>query len=123
MPITHALIGDQAFYLYTPRSATERHTGLSAFSSIAPNEGMIFYGLPDDHLAIWMKDMSFAIDVIWLDHHDRIVHSEQHVTPDSYPTMYQNPPSRPASYLIELPSGTVERLSLDRGDTVTFPDR
>src|SRR5687768_10279440 len=50
--------------------------GLSIKDGLAENEAMLFvFGNEAEHI-IWMKDMKFPIDIIWIDSDKTIVHIE-----------------------------------------------
>jgi|SRR3989344_4008067 len=99
----------------TPES---RERGLSGRSELAPDEGMLFVFPEDGHYAFWMKDMRFAIDIVWISYSEEIVDVEEKVSPETYPAVFT--PRRPARYVLELPSGFVEEHDVTIGDTVRF---
>jgi len=53
---------------------------------------------------IWMKDMKFPIDIIWLDKDMSVISKELNVSPDTYPQVFY--PSREAYYVLEVKAGT-----------------
>jgi uncharacterized membrane protein (UPF0127 family) len=65
---------------------------------------------------IWMKDMKFTIDVLWLDRNKRIVSAIANLTPASYPQKY----CASAAYIVELPAGTIRGQGLRTGQTVSL---
>ena len=80
-------------------SPREWERGLSGRKSLKSDEGMLF-AFPEPTVpSFWMKDMRFAIDIIWLDDALRIIGIERNVTPDTYPTTYK-PPSA-VRYVLE----------------------
>ena len=62
---------------------------------------------------IWMKDMNFAIDIIWLDDKKTIRHLEERVSPKTYPKTFC--PEGKTKYVVELPSGTIDKHQLAVG--------
>lgn len=48
------------------KSAAEKAQGLSVYSSIFDDEGMVFEFNPKQKPSFWMKDMKFSIDIIWI---------------------------------------------------------
>ena len=65
---------------------------------------MLFvYGDASTERCFWMKDMNFAIDMIWLDKDRQIVTIQSNVSPDSYPKSFC--PDKPAQYVLEVNSG------------------
>lgn len=87
-------------------------------SGEGPPRGMFFMFDKEDEWGIWMKDMHFPIDALWIDTNKKIVHIQTSIQPESYPRIYASPV--PARYLLELPSGYVEQHNLFIGDDVEF---
>jgi uncharacterized membrane protein (UPF0127 family) len=103
-------LGSEIFRLEVANNDAERIRGLSDRNTIAQNAGMLldFERLGD--WTIWMKDMHFNIDILWLDEAGKIVFIKTDASPSSYPEVFRAP--KPSRYVIELPTGTVERLAL-----------
>lgn len=90
-----------------------RNKGLSGRKSLANDEGLVFvFDLPGKH-CFWMKDMSFPIDIIWLDSAKKVVHIEQHVAPDSYPKTFC--PVKDATHVVELAAGEAKKTDIREG--------
>lgn len=100
------------------RTPAEQEIGLSGRQGLAPNHGMLFAFQKAGDYRIWMKDMRFAIDVLWIDEGGRIVNISEALSPSSYPTTYGS--QTPALYVLELPAGFVERYNISRLDKVDF---
>ncbi len=99
------------------RSYTDKRKGLSFRDSLAPRTGMLFVFNDMQYPQIWMKDMRFAIDILFIDKEGRIVQIFESATPESY---FETPPrmfrSLEASrYVLELPAGTVEDEGISTG--------
>jgi uncharacterized membrane protein (UPF0127 family) len=94
----------------------KRVRGLSGRPTLAPTGAMLFVFNEDDRHSIWMKDMRFSIDILWLDSAYRVVDIKQEATPDSYPEIFR--PSTSARYVLELPAGSVERFGVGVGDSI-----
>ena len=107
------LIGEEGFRLIISDSSLERQQGLSHRDSLANDTVMVFIFPTDDLHGIWMKNMNFAIDILWLDESRRVVHIEEHVSPDTYPTIFR--PDSAARYVVELNSGIVKQLRIQLG--------
>ncbi len=69
--------------------------------------------------SFWMKDMNYAIDILWVDTAGVIVHIEEKVSPESYPAMFV--PKREAKYVIETAAGFVEKHQIAVGESVVLP--
>jgi len=96
-----------------------REKGLSGTDSLAKTDAMLFVFPNEDTWGIWMKDMKYPIDIIWLDEDRRIIYIVKSADPSSYPyTTFK--PKLPARYVIELQSGTVNSRLMKIGDKAQF---
>ena len=93
---------------------------MGGVKSLGPNEGMLFvFDEPDNH-PIWMKDMEIPIDVMWLNEEGEVIHIEKNMKPESYPSSYRS--KRPALYVLELGSGSTNRLNIKIGTKLDIPE-
>jgi uncharacterized protein len=92
--------------------------GLSGRASLATSTGMLFVFDHPDKWGIWMKDMNFPIDVVWLDKDLKVNHIVKSMMPGSYPVSYS--PAEPALYVLELPEGEIERSVISIGQKVVI---
>lgn len=112
-------IGGSRFYVTVADSQEERIQGLSGTPSIGEREGKLFVFDRSDFHGIWMKDMNFPIDILWVDEDERVVHIEESVQPDTYPQTFR--PREPARYVIELHANAVQEHRINKGQTVILP--
>ncbi|MFM2414745.1 MAG: hypothetical protein RI911_438 [Candidatus Parcubacteria bacterium] len=113
-----AYVNGTPFRVHLLTTEFQRVKGLSGKETIEPNEGMFFVFEKDGEWGIWMKDMKFSIDVIWIDVDGTIVHIEPYVHPDTYPRVFTN--TTPARYVLEVAAGTVDSYNIEVGNKVTF---
>lgn len=86
-----------------------RQQGLSGRSSLAPTSGMLFaYDAPQT-ICLWMKDMKFGLDMIWLDASRKVIKIEEHVKPETYPHTFC---ADDAQYVIEVNAGVVRQANV-----------
>ena len=52
---------------------------------------------------VWMKDMEFSIDIIWIDENKKIITIARDVAPVTYPQVFY--PTELAKYILEVPAG------------------
>lgn len=95
-----------------------REKGLSGKDPLLPLEGLLFVFPQDGSYSFWMKDMKFSIDILWISSDGYIVHALQALSPESYPHTFTSP--EPARYVLELPSGFMERHEIFVGDKVNL---
>lgn len=87
--------------------------GLSDRPILAENSGLFFIFPYSDTHGIWMKEMNFPIDIIWLDENYQIVAVKENAAPDSYPEVFK--PTTPALYVLEVPAGFVQKHKISVG--------
>ena len=101
----------------------EQQSGLSDFSSLALDEGMIFVFNQSKRHTFWMKDMDFAIDIIWIDEAKKIVDIAPNVPPEpkkSDKELTRYTPKNNAIYILEINAGLSALHNLQVGDQVLF---
>lgn len=96
----------------------EKEKGLGGRAGLAQGEGMLFAFPKDDEYGFWMKDMRFAIDIIWLSAGGVVVHIEKNVSPNTYPHVFK--PKEAARYVLELPAGYTDVYTVHPGSAVQF---
>ena len=113
------LLGGQTFKTDIARTPLERGQGLSGRESLAEDEAMLFIFDSADYHGFWMKDMRFAIDMIWIKG-DKIIGWKEYAEPDDDPERVVYYPPEPADKVLEVRAGTVFRLGLKIDDTIKF---
>ncbi len=97
----------------------ERIQGLSGTPYLPKNLVKLFiFDTPAFH-SIWMKDMQYTIDILWVDADNKIIHIEKNATPESYPDLFI--PEDPALYVIETVAGFVNDNQINIGDIIILP--
>jgi uncharacterized membrane protein (UPF0127 family) len=114
-------IGDGVFITRIADSPQEREKGLSGTRELREDQAMLFVYDTDDKWSIWMKDMNYPIDILWLDSQKKVVYVVKNAPPESYP--YEKFTSKEdARYVLELPAGTVGKKSIGVGDEALFDE-
>jgi len=108
----------QPLSLLFARTDTEQELGLGQRASLPIDEGMLFIFDTPSEYAFWMKDMSFPIDMIWLDAGFHIVYIAENVSPDTYPQTFS--PSAPSLYVLETNAGYAMDNQLMVGEALDF---
>jgi uncharacterized membrane protein (UPF0127 family) len=111
-------LGTHRFDIRIADTERTRAQGLSGTSELASNEAMVFVFDTNSRWGIWMKDMNYAIDVVWLDESKHVIDYVTSISPDSYPRRFV--PKEDARYVVELKSGTVQQKNLRIGDQAVF---
>jgi uncharacterized membrane protein (UPF0127 family) len=92
--------------------------GLGGRCALDDGTGMLFVYPSDDRWGLWMKDMHFAVDMIWIDSSGIAVTILKRVAPASFPQIFYA--TRPARYALEVPAGFVEAHSMAEGMSVVI---
>lgn len=119
-PNTKAMkIGDVPVQASIAETWPERIRGLSKTPYLPRDVVKLFIFDSPGYHSIWMKDMNYPIDIIWVDDNLEIVHIEESVTPETYPNLFV--PDVPARYVIETASGFVKEHKITESTLVTLP--
>lgn len=116
-PVVH--IQDKPFRVEIADSPREQERGLSGRSEISDVSGLFFVYDEPGFYSIWMKDMRFAIDIIWISENLEVIDIDRNVTPSTYPDKFE--PSREAKYILETEAFFVETYGIKIGDPVRLP--
>lgn len=104
--------------VYLAKNEAERIKGLSDSRSINKKYGMFFVFENSEYQSMWMKNMLFSIDIIWIDEDYRIVHMEKNISPDTYPKIFTAPIK--ARFVLELKAGMGKYYNLLVGDLISL---
>lgn len=111
------MIADVTVEASVADTLSERIQGLSGTPYLPQNVVKLFvFGTNGSH-SIWMKDMNYALDIIWVSEEGDIVHIEENVAPETFPDSFGSP--TPAWYVIEANAGFVEASGTVIGDKVS----
>jgi uncharacterized membrane protein (UPF0127 family) len=102
---TSLKLGGTTFDLDIADTPAKKELGLGKRPILAVDRGMVFPYDKPGKLCYWMKDMHFAIDILWL---------EKSLSPDTYPQTFC--PDELAKYVVELPAGVSDQAGLRAGD-------
>lgn len=112
-------INDKTFYVDVAKTDLEREKGLSIYNSLSENKGMIFTFKTPDYYAFWMKDMKFAIDIIYI-RNNRIIAIYENVKPpktsDEKPTIIK--PNEKSDAVLEINANLSKKYNFKIGDFV-----
>jgi hypothetical protein len=93
---------------------TRIEKGLGGRASLPDGRGMLFAMPTDDSQNFWMKEMRFAIDIIWIEN-GRVIGCEKNISP-SDPRIFTSPGE--AGYVLEVPEGFCDRYGVKVNDAV-----
>lgn len=113
-------LGTTTIHVSIADSLRERIAGLSNTPFLPENVAKLFVFRQAGEHSIWMKDMNYSLDILWLSEAGEIVHIAEDVAPETFPESFTSP--TPAWYVLEADAGFVERHALTLGDTLALPE-
>ena len=125
-------MGDSRILAYIADDQVKAEKGLGGITNLDEGNGMLFsfeqildknkYLNGQDYRkeksGIWMKDMKFPIDIIWLNHLFEIVDIKEKVSQYSYPEIFYS--KGDFLYILELPYGFSSKNSIKVGQKIKF---
>lgn len=118
-PSTEVRLGSGVFHVQVASTDATRQQGLSGVERLAANGGLLMVFQSDARWGIWMKDMKFPIDIVWMNNEKKVVHIVTGASPE-LGTSVNYEPKNPARYVLELPAGTVKNAGIKTGSTAAF---
>jgi uncharacterized membrane protein (UPF0127 family) len=112
------VIGDAKLKILLSKTGEERTKGLSDKEKLDEGWGMLFVFPEEAKHGIWMKDMNFNIDIIWLDSKFLVVDFAENVEPKTFPKVFK--PKQPAKYVLEVNTGFIQNYGIKIDDQATF---
>ncbi len=98
------------------RTMEEKMRGLSGRPALKTGHGMLFVYDRPEPVSIWMKDMRFPLDIVWI-REGRIVHIEKQAPP-LLPSGPEQIYTALADLVLEVPAGFTSRQQIRVGDSV-----
>ena len=91
-----------------------REKGLSKREKLDDLSGMLFIFDKSENHSIWMKDMKFSIDIIWLNENYQIIDITKNLKPESFPKTFSS--DKPSQYVFEVNAGICDKYNITIGD-------
>jgi len=96
----------------------KRNAGLSGKDSLPVDTVLLFSYEKDSSCSIWMKNMKFSIDVIWLDDKLTVISLKEGLSPGTYPRTFS--PAAPCRYFIEAKAGFIQANNIRLNDKIAI---
>ena len=110
-------IGGRKIPVEVVDTAISRMRGLSGRENLPENTGMLFVFDKPGKYTFWMKDMKFAIDIIWIED-GRIVDIWENAQPPSQGEIPIYTPEYTSTYVLEVNAGFAKETGVKIGDGV-----
>jgi len=94
--------------------------GLMEHENLDDSAGMLFIFSTEEEHSFWMKNMSFPIDIIWIDSNFKVVDITKNT-----PACIEDPcpsyvPKKPSKYVLEVSAGFSDKYAIDVGNGLTL---
>ncbi len=111
-----AIFGSHVFNIEIADSPYRRMMGLSFRKGLDRRNGMLLtYPTSKRHL-IWMMNMRFGIDILWLDKNAKVLHVVQNAPPARSLAKFSiYKPNVRSLYVLELKAGTATEIGAKKG--------
>lgn len=106
-------LGDIVLFVDVADNPAERAKGLSGRTELQDGRGMLFVFPEAGNHGIWMKDMNFGIDILWLDGEGKVLAIKDNAIPESYPEVFR--PTDQATYVLEMNEEFTETFGVKEG--------
>lgn len=110
-------VNSKEFKLELADTESERIRGLSGREKLDEDRAMLFVFPESAEQCMWMKDMKFSLDMVWLDSSRKITKIERNVSPNTYPQAFC---ADNAKYVLEFNAGVTEDTGLKIGQNLNF---
>ncbi len=94
--------------------------GLMFRQSLLKNTCMLFIFKNSKIHDIWMKNMNFGIDAVWLDKNKKIINYIENIKPCKTFICKIYGINEPSKYLIELNSGYIQKNKINKKTSIKF---
>lgn len=114
-------IGSTSVFTRLAVTPETRSQGLSGQPALGAYDGLLFVFPDVGKPGFWMKDMNFAIDIIWIARNGTIVDITENFTPETFTTQEVVRPAAPVQYALEVPAFFAAQEGIVIGDQVWLP--
>ncbi len=110
-------IGDVTLQVQIADTKPLQTRGLMFQEKLPYDQGMLFIFEGDDTRSMWMLNMQFALDLIWIDSDGKVVYIEKDAQPcksalETMACTFTNGNGKPAKYVLEVTSGFIDMFNI-----------
>jgi len=116
---TNVKIGDTEIKAEIADTLIKRTKGLMFRKSLPENEGMLFVFNEGDYHSFWMMNMSFPIDIIWVNEEKKVVDVVKNAQPCKLRCSTYKPKEK-AMYVLEVNANFTEKHGIEIGSSLDF---
>lgn len=116
---THVYLGSGDFKAELALTQATREKGLSNRASLEADRALLMAFPNESKWGIWMKDMQFPLDIVWLDSNKKVVYIVKNA-PFIIDSTNTYTPKNTAQFVVELPAGSVDKYGININTVAVF---
>jgi hypothetical protein len=116
---TNVKIGDTEIRAEIADTFIKQTKGLMFRKSLPDNEGMLFVFDDEDYHSFWMMNMSFPIDIIWINKEKKVVDIVKNAQPCRFSCSSYRPGEK-VMYVLEVNANFTEEHGVKVGSKIEF---
>ena len=116
---TNVKVGDTTVKAEIADTTLKQIRGLMFRKNLPEDQGMLFDFNQDGFHGIWMMNMSFPIDIIWIDNEKKVVDIVRDVQPCRISCSTYRPKEK-ARYVLEVNANFTEKHGVNIGSELKF---
>ncbi len=105
-------LGKTVLKAYVADSFLKRMFGLMHWKRLENKEGMLFILRKPSKAGIWMHNMHFPIDIVWLNEKKEVIGIIKNAKPCRLLDCKIYAPSHPAKFVLEINAGLADKLGI-----------
>jgi len=117
---TGVKIGNASVNAEIADTTAKKIRGLMFRKSLGENDGMLFTFGPEGYPGIWMMNMSFPIDIVWINSSKQVVYIQNNAPPCTLTSCPTYKPSQPAMFVLEVNAGFCDKHNITVGSKTNF---
>ncbi|MFA6307999.1 MAG: DUF192 domain-containing protein [Patescibacteria group bacterium] len=105
------------------QSFADIERGLSGRASMDDNQAMLFVFPDKQKRTFWMKEMNFAIDLLWIDGQQIVAYEKNMLAPVKDLSISELPrytSPQPVDKVLEIQAGLIDSLDIKIGDNINI---
>lgn len=110
-------VSGKSYNLEFADTDAKRIQGLSDRKNLEENNAMLFVFPSATQQCMWMKDMRFSIDMVWVNENKEVIKIAQSVAPETYPKTFCADNTK---YVLEFAAGETGDINLTTGQRLKF---
>ena len=111
---------DDSFLVEIAETQQQQEKGLMFVKSLPSNSGMLFVYKDEAPRYFYMKNTFIPLDIIWMDKDKKVVFIKKNAEAENLGVYETIQPQEEAMYVLELNSGSADKIGLRIGDSFKF---